>query len=171
MFCSARPRVAQIGVAIGRLGAVGLALAPNALVGAPAAADEAGQAEEASPVAQPLGRGIESEGYLWNSREVEALELIGDLDDGARIFRQGCSECHDADGAGKKNGTVPKVAGQHFAYLYSQIRDMALERRRNSLPAMVEVISKYSAEELMAVTDHLSRMEWPKAGPAEDLQY
>lgn len=89
------------------------------------------------------------------------------LDLGKELYEKDCRSCHRDDGRGRADGAFPIIAGQHFGYLYSQIRDMALKRRRNSLPAMVDVISEYSPEELMAVTDYLSRLEWPETQETE----
>lgn len=86
---------------------------------------------------------------------------------GKRLYEKDCQSCHRDDGRGRADGAFPIIAGQHFGYLYSQIRDMALKRRRNFLPAMVDVISQYSPEELLAVSDYLSRMEWPETPGSE----
>ena len=42
---------------------------------------------------------------------------------------------------------------------------------QDNLPAMVDVISVYSSEDLMAVADYLSRMEWPKTQDDWEMQY
>jgi len=86
---------------------------------------------------------------------------------GKKLYEKDCQSCHRDDGRGRADGAFPIIVGQHFGYLCSQIRDMALKRRRNSLPAMVGVISQYSPEELVAVSDYLSPMQWPETQDSE----
>lgn len=209
---------------------------------------------ETTASAQPRGAGIESKDYLWNSMDIEALELEGDVENGAKIYSAHCARCHGAAGTGSQDGSMPKIAGQHFTvvvkqlsdflvgirdgdvnfaalsvalkdaqqladvaeyvaimprqleagsgpgknlelgkklakqdcagchgqggqgsdenfypiisgqhfnYLYTQMRAMLLQDRRNAMPAMVAILKDYSGEELIALSDYLSRVEWP----------
>jgi cytochrome c553 len=52
----------------------------------------------------------------------EALRARPDVANGARLFRQ-CESCHGGDGNGQVNGTVPRIAGQHFRVLLAQLVD------------------------------------------------
>lgn len=218
------------------------------VVGAPAFA-------EPTESPQPRGAGIESKDYLWNSMDIEALELEGDAENGAKIYTEHCARCHGTTGAGNPDGSMPKIAGQHFTvvvkqlsdfllgirdgdlnfvalskalkdaqqladvaeyvafmpkqadagngpgknlelgkklakrdcagchgqggqgsdenfypiisgqhfnYLYTQMRAMLLQDRRNAMPAMVMILKDYSDEELIVLSDYLSRVEWPE---------
>lgn len=50
----------------------------------------------------------------------QIMALKPDRDRGAALF-QGCVECHGADGGGASTGSVPRIAGQHYAVLVRQV--------------------------------------------------
>ena len=79
--------------------------------------------------------------------------------EGARIYAAECQSCHGADADGSKDG-VPRLAGQHYAYLMRQMYD-AVDGRR---PALSRLHSKRIAtldfEQVRAVADYLARVGW-----------
>jgi cytochrome c553 len=85
--------------------------------------------------------------------------------DGARIFGTHCASCHGASGRGDAQKVVPRLAGQHYAYLVRQMYD-AVDGRRPTLqkvhPPRIEPLDY---EQVRAVADYLSRIDWdpPKA--------
>ena len=88
---------------------------------------------------------------------------IGDgshASDGALIFGARCASCHHADGSGDAALAVPRLAGQHYGYLVSQMFD-AVDGRR---PTMERVhspkIEPLNFEQVRAVADYLSRIGW-----------
>jgi cytochrome c553 len=85
-----------------------------------------------------------------------------DLERGKALFDRDCVKCHRSFGQGDAAQFFPVLAGQHYAYLLRQIRDIAEKRRRNANPDMVKVVEAYTDEELMAVVDYMSRLEWPE---------
>jgi len=58
----------------------------------------------------------------------EAVQLEPDLAHGAELFK-GCASCHQADGSGSEDGTIPLIAGQHVSVLVKQLVDFRHDRR------------------------------------------
>ncbi len=85
-----------------------------------------------------------------------------DLARGSELYAKDCVECHGDQGEGEAAKFYPVLAGQHYKYLLRQIGDIASGRRRNANPDMVEVVKGYSESDLVAVTDYMSRIEWPE---------
>jgi cytochrome c553 len=91
---------------------------------------------------------------------------IGDgihADDGARIFGSRCASCHGPSGAGNGQEAIPRLGGQHFAYLVRQMYD-AVDGRRPTLQRVhPRKIEPLDFEQVQAVADYLSRVEWEAA--------
>ncbi|MGH0034151.1 MAG: c-type cytochrome [Myxococcota bacterium] len=83
------------------------------------------------------------------------------LDLGKKLYDENCVECHGSQGEGAAAKFYPVLAGQHYEYMLRQITDIRDGRRRNANPDMVKVVKKYSDEDLQAVVDYMSRLEWP----------
>jgi cytochrome c553 len=79
--------------------------------------------------------------------------------DGARIYAAECKSCHGAQAEGSETG-IPRLAGQHYAYLMRQMYD-AVDGRR---PPLSRLHSKRLApldfEQVRAVSDFLARIGW-----------
>ncbi len=101
---------------------------------------------------------------------LQSLPIAGRLgqgpgDDPARgqtLFARDCAACHGAQGEGRAEGYFPMVAAQHYPYL---LRELGLIRdggRGNSNPAMAALVKGYSAADLQAVADHMSRLPPPR---------
>lgn len=58
----------------------------------------------------------------------EAVQLEPDLGNGAKLFAA-CAACHQADGSGSADGTIPLIAGQHVSVLVKQMVDFRHDRR------------------------------------------
>ncbi len=58
----------------------------------------------------------------------EAVQLEPDLGNGAKLFAA-CAACHQADGSGSADGTIPVIAGQHVSVLVKQMVDFRHDRR------------------------------------------
>ena len=80
---------------------------------------------------------------------------------GEQLYRRDCVRCHGKQGEGSEVKFHPVLAGQHYEYLLRQIRDIAAGRRRNAHPQMVKVLGDYTDEQLQAVVDTMSRLQWP----------
>jgi cytochrome c553 len=57
-----------------------------------------------------------------------ALALQADVDHGAELFLN-CISCHGSGGLGRLDGTVPRIAGQHYRVLVRQIVDFRHGKR------------------------------------------
>ena len=86
---------------------------------------------------------------------------------GETLYKRDCVECHGDHGQGNAEKFFPVLAGQHYNYLLRQINDIAAKRRRNANPDMVKIVVAYSPEELEAVVDYMSRLEWPERQAVE----
>lgn len=84
------------------------------------------------------------------------------LEKGKELYDANCVECHLQHGEGDRAKFYPVLAGQHYKYMLRQVTDIRDGRRRNANPDMVKIVKKYSDEELDAVVDYMSRLEWPE---------
>ena len=83
--------------------------------------------------------------------------------EGAKIFGARCASCHGPSGAGDARNSVPMLAGQHYGYLMRQMYD-AVDNRRPTLQAVhPKKIESLDFEQVRAVADYLSRIDWPAA--------
>lgn len=65
-----------------------------------------------------------------------------------------CASCHGADAAG--NHALPRLAGQHAAYLESQLKQFSKRERTNDNAVMHSIVEKMTALEMVAVAEYLS---------------
>jgi cytochrome c553 len=77
---------------------------------------------------------------------------------GKTLYEKDCAACHGDAGEGDAAKFYPKVASQHYPYLYRESLDIRDLMRRNVNPPMVKVLKKYSDEDIEAVSDYMSRM-------------
>ncbi len=81
---------------------------------------------------------------------------------GQYIYSQGnkfsgvpaCASCHGPDGGG--SNALPRLAGQHAAYLDSQLKQFNKRERNNDNAVMHTVVEKMTALEMAAVSEYLS---------------
>ncbi len=77
---------------------------------------------------------------------------------GREIYAKDCGSCHGADAAGDARQGVPRLAGQHYAYLMRQMYD-AVDGRRPALPRMhSQRVAPLDFEQVRALSDYLSRI-------------
>jgi cytochrome c553 len=81
-----------------------------------------------------------------------------DLDHGKKLYDKDCGDCHGDAGEGDAKKFYPKVASQHYPYLYRESMDIRDGIRRNANPKMVKILKKYSDEDIAAVSDYMSRL-------------
>ena len=65
-----------------------------------------------------------------------------------------CASCHGLTGAG--SATLPRLAGQHAAYLENQLKQFHQRARNNDNAVMHTVAEKMTALEMAAVAEYLS---------------
>ncbi|MEJ0034979.1 MAG: c-type cytochrome [Gammaproteobacteria bacterium] len=100
----------------------------------------------------------------------DAPRNVGDgsmLRHGAQVYAQRCAECHGASGEGEGLTLVPRVAGQHYAYLLRQMYDGVDGRRPNFSTSHVRTFARLQRDDLVGVADFLSRSQW--TGPIDAL--
>ena len=81
---------------------------------------------------------------------------------GQYIYSQGnrfsgvpaCATCHGVDGAG--SNALPRLAGQHAAYLDNQLKQFNKRERNNDNAVMHTVVEKMTPLEMAAVSEYLS---------------
>ena len=81
---------------------------------------------------------------------------------GQYIYSQGnrfsgvpaCASCHGPDGAG--SNALPRLAGQHAAYLDNQLKQFNKRERNNDNAVMHTVVEKMTPLEMAAVAEYLS---------------
>jgi cytochrome c553 len=79
------------------------------------------------------------------------------LNEGARAYFRHCERCHGALGGGDPMRGIPRLAGQHYGYLYRQFFDAVEKRRPNMGGDHIELMSKLEREEIVGISDYLSR--------------
>jgi cytochrome c553 len=91
----------------------------------------------------------------------EAAQLEPDLAHGAALFA-GCAACHQADGSGSADGTIPVIAGQHVSVLVKQLVDFRHDRRWHA--RMREAAKQHDlggAQDILDVATHAAGLKRP----------
>lgn len=81
---------------------------------------------------------------------------------GQKLYENGCNKCHGDSGEGNGEKFYPRLSGQHFKYLVREMTYIRDGQRRNANPKMVEQIKPYSAADIEAVADYVSRFPLAK---------
>lgn len=79
------------------------------------------------------------------------------LDAGARTYFRHCESCHGPLGEGDALRGIPRLAGQHYRYLYRQFFDAVEERRPNLPPGHVALMAPLDRAQIVGISDYLSR--------------
>jgi cytochrome c553 len=85
---------------------------------------------------------------------------IGDgasLGEGAKVYFRECERCHGPLGQGDLLALRPRLAGQHYAYLFRQLDDTAHGRRPGMDDAHVAMLRELTPAQMRGVADYLSR--------------
>jgi cytochrome c553 len=77
---------------------------------------------------------------------------------GAEIYRRSCVSCHGKAGDGSREGQIPRVAGQNYAYLVRQIHDGLEGRRPNLSASHLGLFKAMDYADIMGVADYLARI-------------
>jgi cytochrome c553 len=84
-----------------------------------------------------------------------------------RDLLQTCVACHGESGA-KPIESNPILAGQHYYYLYSQLRDFKSGLRKN---AIMEPIAKtLEPDQMKVIAQYFAEQSWPSPARASDPQ-
>lgn len=79
---------------------------------------------------------------------------------------QTCVACHGELGASPQFPQYPILAGQHYYYLYLQLRDFKSGVRKNEL--MAPFVQLLELDQMKLIATYFSRQSWPAAGHAAD---
>lgn len=78
---------------------------------------------------------------------------------GRALYAERCASCHGQRGEGDAATVVPRIAGQHYAYLLRQFHD-AVEGRRPTYPAdHIRLLERFARDELTGLADAVARMQ------------
>ncbi len=86
----------------------------------------------------------------WKQGSQEYLE-------GERLYRQRCVVCHGDVGQGNSELKVPRLQGQHYAYLVRETWALAKQKRTVS-PGMLEVIRDLDLIKIEKITNYISNI-------------
>jgi len=96
---------------------------------------------------------------------------IGDglyVERGAALYANACASCHGANADGDGARGIPRLAGQHAAYLARQIYDAVDARRLPLTETHRKRLVHLDFEQVLGLTDYLSRIGWNP--PAESAR-
>jgi cytochrome c553 len=80
-----------------------------------------------------------------------------------------CASCHGSTAAGDNSHGVPRLAGQHYAYLLRQMHD-AVEGRRPNFPAdHRSLLARLERDDFVGISDYLSRLDAVTSPPPQGL--
>jgi cytochrome c553 len=124
-----------------------------------------------NPMMEPFARTIVDPQKLANvATYLEALPIPRDngrgsgtdIEAGETLYQRDCSSCHGNEGEGDADRFTPVLAGQHYEYILRQLRDIAALERKNVHPEMQAIVASYNIDQLAAIADYVSRLEWPE---------
>ena len=80
-----------------------------------------------------------------------------------------CASCHGAKGTSPIDDTIPIIAGQHFYYLYIQLKDMASGLRATPPNEMMaSIAATYDKNQMKRLSQYFSEQEWIKTDYKSD---
>ena len=80
-----------------------------------------------------------------------------------------CASCHGAKGTSPIDDTIPIIGGQHFYYLYTQLKDMASGLRATPPnEIMASIASSYDKKKMKRLSQYFSEQEWIKTDYKSD---
>lgn len=86
-----------------------------------------------------------------------------DDDAGAALFAS-CASCHMADGSGRADGSIPRLAGQGAGIVIDKLE--RLQRGESFLPVMVPFARSLTAEDVRAVAAYVASLPTAEATAA-----
>lgn len=107
-----------------------------------------------------LARHFAAQPAAWNGFTADPARAAAGA---ALVERHGCAACHATDFAG--GGAVPRLAGQHPAYLLRQMHAWREGRRSSPVADMRALLAPLSEEALEAIAEHFGRLGAPSPAP------
>jgi cytochrome c553 len=100
----------------------------------------------------------------------EAVALEPNLAHGKDLFAI-CAQCHQSDGSGSRDGTIPVIAGQHVSVVVKQLVDFRHDRRWHAkMQAATKGHELGGAQDLLDVAAYAGSLKRPapRAGGTSD---
>jgi cytochrome c553 len=80
-----------------------------------------------------------------------------------------CVSCHGEKGTSPIDDTIPIIGGQHFYYLYIQLKDMASGLRATPPNEMMaSIAANYDKKQMKRLSQYFSEQEWIKTDYKSD---
>jgi cytochrome c553 len=80
------------------------------------------------------------------------------LERGRQLYRRRCQECHGPTADGAAATHIPRLAGQHAAYLMRQMQESAGGGRPNMSASHQALLNSLDVQDFQALADSLSRL-------------
>jgi len=81
---------------------------------------------------------------------------------GEQLYSEKCLSCHGDEAQGNADEEIPRLQGQHYAYLVQQARLIATQQRKAD-PGMVAIISNLNLDQIDVVMNYISRIRVPQS--------
>jgi cytochrome c553 len=81
---------------------------------------------------------------------------------GAQLFKDKCLVCHGDEAQGNSDAIIPRLQGQHYAYLVQQAR-LIVNDQRKADPGMVAIINSLNFDQIDWVMNYISRIRVPRS--------
>ncbi len=88
---------------------------------------------------------------------------------GGSLYVENCASCHGKDARGSNEAKIPRLQGQHYAYLQQQIKLIAIQQRKTH-PNMMTVIESLSQADIEKILNFISHIPVPPSDMAEPAQ-
>jgi cytochrome c553 len=85
---------------------------------------------------------------------------------GAEVYAA-CASCHMADGVGRSDGTIPRLAGQNALVLAHKLQQ--IRAGYVWLPVMAPFASALAPEEITVMADYIAALPLPPAKPSSNV--
>lgn len=94
-----------------------------------------------------------------------------EYDQGAKLYKDNCTECHGEHGEGMPEKFYPRIEGQHYEYVVRQFEWIRDGKRRNANPDMVKQIQNFTDQEMKMVINWVSQVEVDPKDLAPSVDY
>lgn len=94
-----------------------------------------------------------------------------EYDEGAKLYKDNCTECHGEHGEGMAEKFYPRIEGQHYEYVVRQFEWIRDGKRRNANPDMVKQIKTFTDKQMKMVINWVSHVEVDPKDLAPSVDY
>lgn len=99
--------------------------------------------------------------FPLESGKYEGADAARQLAEGKQLYDNKCAQCHQSNGAGRKDALYPVLAGQHNKYLLRQMTEVRNGKRVDVPAEMFEAIKSYDDAQLVAVAAYQASLKTP----------